>query len=82
MMGGGIAYSNRRKVKETSSSSMGESKNPNFLKCHCEKIAIIRVAQIVANFGREFFSCPLPKVIYVIPNSFTENPNFCFPIFP
>jgi hypothetical protein len=64
MMGGGFGYTNQRKMKETTSShSMGESMNIITLKCHCEQVSVIRVAGTENNFGREFFSCPFPKVI-------------------
>jgi hypothetical protein len=64
MMGGGFGHRNQRKMKETkSSSSMGESMNIITLKCHSELVSVVRVARTESIFGREFFSCPFPKVI-------------------
>ncbi|KEH33983.1 hypothetical protein MTR_3g056565 [Medicago truncatula] len=61
-MDGGFGYTNQRKMKETKSSpSMDESMNIITLKCHGERVSVVRVAGIESIFRREFFSCPFSK---------------------
>ena len=60
IMGRESVYSNQWTHNESRSySSVCESKNWVILKCHYERIAVIRVAGTNANFRREFLSCSI-----------------------